>query len=85
MPGIGNRLNRFGQEVLVLHRHDRVVYTHHRADLVHPIATCVDHDFTGDVAFFGVYDPAFVGPLGQAGHRRVAIDLCASLRRRASA
>ena len=72
---VDDRGDVLGDEILVLHRRDRVMHTHHRADLVHAVAAGVNDDLGFNVAFVGVDNPAIVGPLGQPRDRRLAIDL----------
>ena len=50
--------------------------THHRPNLVAAISTCVDHDFTCDIALVGMDRPCAVFVLGQAGDGGMAVDLC---------
>ena len=75
VSGLGDLRNRFGDEILMLHRHHRMMNPHHRADLVHPVATGIDHDFGVDIALFGMNGPAVIPVLRQPGHRRMAVDL----------
>ena len=76
---LGNRGDVLGHEILVLHRGDGVVHTHHRAHFIDAVAAGVHHDFAGDVALLCVHGPAIILVLGQADHRGIAIDFGASV------
>ena len=65
---------RFGDDVLVLHRHHGEVESHHLAGLAGVIPGRRDHVIAGDVALFGVHYPAAGGRLGDPDHRGLAVD-----------
>ena len=73
MTCLSNCWDVFGHKVLVLHRHDGVVHTHHRANLIHAIATGVHNDFAVDVPMFRVDRPTVVFVLGQPRHWRIPV------------
>lgn len=64
-----------GHEILVFHRGDGMVHTHHRAHLVHAVAARVHHDIAIHVAAVGVHRPGVIRVLGQPGDGGVAVDL----------
>ena len=74
---IRNSWNFFGQEILMLHRHHRMVYPHHRAHFVDTVPTGVDHNITGNIALFGSHRPSIIRMLLQSGHGCVAVNLSA--------
>ena len=73
MTCLSNCWDVFGHKILVFHRHDGVVHTHHRANLIHAVATGVHHDFAVDVSMFRMNRPAVVFVLGQPRHWCVAV------------
>ena len=73
----------FGQEILVLHRRNGMMYPHHRAHLVHAVAASIHNHITVDIAVFGVHGPRIIFVLGQPGDRRVAINFRPRLARAA--
>ena len=76
MPSFCNRGDILGDEILVFHRCDGMLYAHHRPDLVDAVSTSIDHDVTIDIAMLCAYGPGIVLVLGQPGYRGVAVDLC---------
>ena len=74
VSGFSNLGDGFGDKILMLHRHHRMMHPHHRANFIHPIAARIDHDFGIDIAFFSMHGPAVISMLGQTGDRRMTID-----------
>jgi hypothetical protein len=69
-------------DVLMLHRYDRQLGSHHAADFPCPEA-CRVHDILGsDVPLRRFHQPFFARQSFQPGHRRVSIDLGAGVARR---
>ena len=75
MASLDNCGDVFGDEILMLHRSDRVVHAHHCADLVHAITARIHHDFGVDRTVWGFDLLAVIGQLSQARDRRVAVHL----------
>ena len=61
---LGNGRDVFGDEILMLHRHDRMVHAHHRAHFVHAVAAGVYNNLAGDIAMLCVHGPVVVFVLG---------------------
>ena len=77
MTSIHNLLDGFGQEILMLHRHDRMMYAHHGPNLIHAVATGIHNNLTIYVTFGCMHSPAVILMLGEAGDSRMTVNFCA--------
>ena len=73
--------DRLGDEILVLHRNDRVRDAHHRADFIAAISARIDHDVTVNIALGCLDGPAIVRALLDARHRGMSINFGPGLSR----
>ena len=78
MPGLHNARHIFGDEILMFHAGHRMLNTHHRTDLIDPVAAGIDHNLSAYIALVGLHRPAVIGMLRQTRYRGETIDLSAS-------
>ena len=74
VAGIFDRRNFLGQKILMLHRRDRMVNSHHRTHFVHAIAARIHDDIAIDVTFLCVDCPCIVLVLGECSYRRISVN-----------
>ena len=75
MPGLHNARHIFGDEILMFHAGHRMLNTHHRTDLIDPVAAGVDDDFCANITLVRMYCPAVIGMLRKVRDRGEPVDL----------
>ena len=75
MPGLHNARHIFGDEILMLHACDWMLYSHHSANLIDPVPAGVDDNLCANIALVRVHRPAVIGMLRQVRDRGETVDL----------